>query len=116
MCCQERTWALHNDLYRRSSLPQWLIEMKSGLRQAHSSQGLEKTVGKHQHILGTLFFLLYINDLANVSSKLFSLFFADDSDMFLSGRDPDQLIKSMREETIKIVDWLRLNKLSLNLK
>ena len=67
-------------------------------------------------ILGPLLFLLYINDLANVSSKLFSLFFADDSNMFLSGKDPDQLIKSMREETIKIVDWLRLNKLSLNLK
>ena len=67
-------------------------------------------------ILGPLLFLLYINDLANVSSKLFSLLFADDSNMFLSGTNPDQLITTMREEAIKLVDWLRLNKLSLNLK
>ena len=67
-------------------------------------------------ILGPLLFLLYINDLSNVSTKLFSLFFADDSNMFLTGSNPDQLIKSMQEETTKIVDWLQLNKLSLNLK
>ena len=35
--------------------------------------------------LGPLLSLLYINDLANASSVLFSLFFADDSNMFLSG-------------------------------
>ena len=67
-------------------------------------------------ILGPLLFLLYINDLANVSSKLFSLFFADDSNMFLSGNNPNDLIRTMQEEAVKIVDWLKLNKLSLNLK
>ena len=33
-------------------------------------------------ILGPLLFLLYINDFGNVSKKLFSLLFADDSNMF----------------------------------
>ena len=36
-------------------------------------------------ILGPLLFLLYINDLADVSDKLFALLFADDSNMFISG-------------------------------
>ena len=67
-------------------------------------------------ILGPLLFLIYINDLANVSKKIFALFFADDSNMFLTGKDPDKLIKEMRAEMIKVVDWLNINKLSLNLK
>ena len=67
-------------------------------------------------ILGPLLFLLYINDLALVSTKLFSLLFADDSNMFLIGKDPNKLIQTMNEEIINVVDWLRVNKLSLNLK
>ena len=67
-------------------------------------------------ILGPLLFLLYINDLAFVSDKIFSLLFADDSNMFLSGNDPNDLIRTMNIEMIKVIEWLRLNKLSLNLK
>ena len=67
-------------------------------------------------ILGPLLFLIYINDLACVSEKVFALLFADDSNMFLSGNDPDELIRTMNEEMITVVDWLKLNKLSLNLK
>ena len=65
-------------------------------------------------ILGPLLFLLYINDLANVSDVIFSLFFADDSNMFLSGKNPDDLIKLMNTQITKIIEWLRINKLSLN--
>ena len=67
-------------------------------------------------ILGPLLFLIYINDLANVSDKLFSLLFADDSNMFLTGKDVDSLIESMNFEMTKVVKWLQINKLSLNLK
>ena len=67
-------------------------------------------------ILGPLLFLIYINDLCEVSDKIFSILFADDSNCFLSGKDPNQLIRTMNEEMVKIVDWLKLNKLSLNLK
>ena len=67
-------------------------------------------------ILGPLLFLLYINDLAVVSTKLFSLLFADDSNMFLTGKDPNELIRIMNSEIVHVVDWLRINKLSLNLK
>ena len=68
------------------------------------------------HIRSALLLLLYINDLTNVSSVLFSLFFADDSNMFVSGKNPDDLVKIMSEEMINVVDWLKTNKLSLNLK
>ena len=67
-------------------------------------------------ILGPLLFLLYINDLCNASKKVFALLFADDSNMFLSGKNPDDLVKDMCIEMSYVVDWLKLNKLSLNLK
>src|SRR6056300_1642011 len=51
-----------------------------------------------------------------VSDKLFTLLFADDSNMFISGENPDTLIKTMNEEMLKVVKWLKVNKLSLNLK
>ena len=67
-------------------------------------------------ILGPLLFLVYINDLALVSDKLFSLLFADDSNMFLNGKDPDLLVETMNDEMKKMITWLKANKLSLNLK
>ena len=67
-------------------------------------------------ILGPLLFLMYINDLATVSNKLFSLLFADDSNMFLTGKDPNELIRTMNVEIKYVIDWLKVNKLSLNLK
>lgn len=67
-------------------------------------------------VLGPLLFLLYINDLSYVSSKLFSVLFADDSNMFLSGNNPNELIQLMNTEMVKVIDWLKVNKLSLNLK
>ena len=67
-------------------------------------------------ILGPLLFLVYINDLPQVSDKLFALMFADDSNMFLSGNNLEQLITTMNTEMTNVVEWLRANKLSLNLK
>jgi hypothetical protein len=46
-------------------------------------------------ILGPLLFLLYINDIANVSKLLFVLLFADDSNLFLTGSNVDDLINIM---------------------
>ena len=67
-------------------------------------------------ILGPLLFLLYINDLSHVSSLLFGLLFADDSNMFMTGQDPNELVRLTNIEITKIQKWLQINKLTLNIK
>ena len=59
---------------------------------------------------------MYINDLCNVSSLLFSLLYADDTNMFVTGKNIENLIFLMNTELKKIVIWLNANKLSLNVK
>ena len=41
--------------------------------------------------------------------------FADDSNMFVTAKNPDDSIRIMNVEMVKVVDWLHLNRLSLNL-
>ena len=65
-------------------------------------------------ILGPLLFLLYINDMASVSTILYPMLFADDTNVFLSGRNANHLIRIMNGELLNIVDWLDCNRLSLN--
>ena len=67
-------------------------------------------------ILGPLFFLLYINDLCNVSRIFKFLLFADDTNIFLSDKDPEHLVDLANSELSKIATWFQANKLSLNIK
>ena len=66
-------------------------------------------------ILGPLLFLIYINDLHKVSNKFYPIMFADDSSFFLSGDNPAQLIDTANSELDLVYDWLKANKLSLNI-
>ena len=65
-------------------------------------------------ILGPLFFLLYINDIANCSSILKFYLFADDTTIFFSHKNPQKLEEIINQELIYVANWLVANKLSLN--
>ena len=65
-------------------------------------------------ILGPLLFILYINDLAGVSEKLFTILFADDTTILIEGTQVNLMITSLHSELAKLTDWLKANKLSIN--
>ena len=66
-------------------------------------------------ILGPIFFLLYINDIANVSKLVDLILFADDTSIFFSHKDLNYLNNVVNRELRKLSDWFIVNKLSLNL-
>ena len=67
-------------------------------------------------ILGPLLFLIYINDLSNVSNILFPIMFADDTTLVYSHSNLNFLIKNVNIGLTAYATWFRLNKLSLNTK
>ena len=64
--------------------------------------------------LGPLLFIIYINDLCNVSNILKLVLFADDTNLFTSGHDLEHLTSIVTSELRKLQIWFNLNKLSLN--
>ena len=70
-------------------------------------------------IIGPLLFIIYINDIAKCSNLLHTIIFADDTTLMgnistfelRNGRTLDEYIKF---ELLKLTDWLKVNKLSLN--
>ena len=65
-------------------------------------------------VLGPLLFLLYINDLSRASSFFRYILFADDTNLFTSGKDRDVLLRGINSELGRLSDWFAHNKLTLN--
>ena len=66
-------------------------------------------------ILGPLLFLIFINDLHNVSQDLFFVLFADDSNLLLCGPNVYELCNKLNQELTGVVNWFKMNKLCLNI-
>jgi len=67
-------------------------------------------------ILGPLLFLIYVNDLCNALSKTFPIMYADDTNIFLSGQNIEEMSIIFNSEMKQLSQWFRANRLSLNLK
>jgi hypothetical protein len=68
-------------------------------------------------VLGPLFFLIYVNDMARARGELGFVLFADDTNLFAEGGgDPVELFEKVNRGLGELGRLLRCNRLTLNLK
>ena len=69
-------------------------------------------------ILGPLLFSIYVNDIINSSDKLQYLLYADDTTLYFNREHftPHNANLEINNELSKVMNWLKLNKLSLNVQ
>lgn len=111
------------ELYGIRGVPlQWFKNYLSNRKQFVSINGVSSTLSHvncgvpQGSILGPLLFILYINDIVNCSHILKFILFADDTNLFYSGKDIWQVMQCINAELLKLSEWFRANKLSLNVK
>ena len=106
----------------RGTALKWIKNYLTNRTQYVSLNGVNSQCGKitcgvpQGSILGPLLFLVYVNDIAHVSNICKPVMYADDTSMFMSGKDTNVLVKNMNEELCKLVRWLNINRLSLNIE
>ena len=106
----------------RGNALSWFKSYLTGRKQFVTYNGVASstkviTCGVPQgSILGPLLFLLYINDLYNICSTSIPILYADDTNLFYKGKDIDTLVSYINMELKNISTWLKVNRLSLNIK
>lgn len=104
----------------RNTANKWFKSYLTGRQQyvfanGYSSTKMNLTHGVPQgSVLGPILFLLYINDLPNVTSFLTYLF-ADDTSFIKSSKNLNDLMYECNLELEKAKIWFRANKLTLNI-
>lgn len=66
-------------------------------------------------ILGPVLFLIYINDIVNIPGASNLVLYADDTNVFFSGRDLDALFRKANNWMLGLTSWLGSNRLALNI-
>ena len=65
--------------------------------------------------MGPLLFLIYINDLANISKILKFYLFTDDTNIYYESNSLNDIERTVNKEFDKLYLWLNVNRLSLNI-
>jgi len=98
----------------------WLTHYLSNRKQFVSYNGIKSNIGHitigvpQGSILGPLLFLSYVNDLHNITNKVSCIQFADDTTIYATGPSLTDIVSIIQSEIILISQWLKNNRLSLN--
>ena len=65
-------------------------------------------------VLGPLLFLIDINDIVNAVNGLKIRLFADDTALYVHGKDIGRIFNQMRDDLSKLKEWFACNRLTLN--
>ena len=98
----------------------WIESYLSGRTQYVVFDGQESEIHGVQcgvpqgSILGPLLFILYMNDICNVSDIFFAIMYADETSLVVNGKDLNTLIQLLNTSLIDLCTWFKANRLSLN--
>ena len=67
-------------------------------------------------VLGPLLFLAYVNNMANALRSARHCLYADDTVLYLSGRDIDNMVLGLQSDLDRYSSWCEQNYLTLNVK
>ena len=110
----------------KGNASRWFSSYLTGRYQCVDMEGVRseisyiKTGVPQGSILGTLLFILYVNDMHTISEKFTFITYADDNTCPLVSLSFDQehtidsISRGIDNEMKQVTDWLAVNKLSLN--
>ena len=86
------------------------------INSVYSSPGYLNLGVPQGSILGPLLFLIYINDLPNISTRFQTLLFADDTTLSFRGKNLQELSRFCNDELLNFNKWSIANKLSISIE
>ena len=69
----------------------------------------------HGSVPGPLLFLIFINDLPNMSNKIKTYLFADSTNIYVESETIGELVQIVNKELELVKKWIDANFLSLNI-
>ena len=100
----------------------WFESYLSGRKQFVTIEGTDSRPIPIQYgvpqgsILGPLLFIIYINDLPNISKLAEFILYADDANIIITGTSIEEIQSKLDNLTSLLIKWVDSNGLALNLK
>lgn len=89
---------------------------KTKVAEVFSSSMLNNLGVPQGSVLGPLLFILYINDFGSVLKYCSCKFFADDTSIYISGKNINEILWKLNSDLKNVSNWLNINKLKINVE